>query len=194
MSETNTKENIIENASKVFLKNNYQNMKTAEIARAAGVSEATLYKYFDSKKDIFIAVLKKFNNEIDSIFFCGIEKQNTISKNLYELGKNFHDKLKDNTLNYKLVYKAYSEIEDEDIKIVISETFDIIILRIKDMLQWGVDKREVFLTKIDIEILAMAIWGTVEFVFRKHMVSGGYYDEEKDLLNLGAIFFNLLVK
>ena len=62
------------------------------------------------------------------------------------------------------------------------------------MLEWGVDKKEIFLTKIDIEILSMAIWGTVEFVFRKHMVSGGYYDDEKDLLNLGAIFFNLLVK
>lgn len=194
MGDINTKEIIIETATRVFLKNNYQNMKTAEMAKEAGVSEATLYKYFDSKKEIFLAVLNRFNENIEKMFFSGIERQNTISRNLYELGKNFHDKLKEGNLEYKLVYKAYSEIEDDEIKAVLASIFDNITGRIKAMLEWGVDKREVFLTRIDVEILSMAIWGTVEFVFRKHMVSGGYYDDEKDLLNLGAIFFNLLVK
>jgi AcrR family transcriptional regulator len=48
---------IIEAAATVFGRQGYDRATTREIAALAGVSEGTLYRYFDSKRDILLAVI-----------------------------------------------------------------------------------------------------------------------------------------
>jgi len=47
---------IIEAALEVFGEKGYYNATISEIARAAGVSEATIYEYFGSKEDLLFAI------------------------------------------------------------------------------------------------------------------------------------------
>jgi TetR/AcrR family fatty acid metabolism transcriptional regulator len=47
---------IIDSALKVFGEKGYYNATIAEIARDAGVSEATIYEYFGSKEDLLFAI------------------------------------------------------------------------------------------------------------------------------------------
>ena len=44
-------------ACKVFSRGSYHGTTTAEIARAAGVTEPILYRHFDSKRDLYLACL-----------------------------------------------------------------------------------------------------------------------------------------
>ncbi len=46
-------------ASRVFSQGSYRGTTTAEIARAAGVTEPILYRHFDSKRDLYIACLRE---------------------------------------------------------------------------------------------------------------------------------------
>ncbi|RMF14211.1 MAG: TetR/AcrR family transcriptional regulator, partial [Candidatus Dadabacteria bacterium] len=48
---------IVAAAIGVFGKHGYHAATTAELARAAGVSEALLYQHFDSKKDLLLAAI-----------------------------------------------------------------------------------------------------------------------------------------
>jgi AcrR family transcriptional regulator len=48
---------IVEAATKVFAENGFHGTTTRELARAAGVSEALLYKHFPSKESLFDAIL-----------------------------------------------------------------------------------------------------------------------------------------
>jgi AcrR family transcriptional regulator len=48
---------LIETAIKVFSEGSYRGTTTAEIARAAGVSEPILYRHFASKRDLYLAAL-----------------------------------------------------------------------------------------------------------------------------------------
>ena len=48
---------LIETALKVFSDGSYRGTTTAEIARAAGVSEPILYRHFASKRDLYLAAL-----------------------------------------------------------------------------------------------------------------------------------------
>ncbi|MBC7230952.1 MAG: TetR/AcrR family transcriptional regulator [Actinobacteria bacterium] len=50
---------IIEAALEVFGEKGYYNATISEIARAAGVSEATIYEYFGSKEDLLFAIPKE---------------------------------------------------------------------------------------------------------------------------------------
>jgi AcrR family transcriptional regulator len=48
---------LIETAIKVFSDGSYRGTTTAELARAAGVSEPILYRHFASKRDLYLAAL-----------------------------------------------------------------------------------------------------------------------------------------
>jgi AcrR family transcriptional regulator len=48
---------LVETAVRVFSEGSYRGTTTAEIARAAGVSEPTLYRHFASKRDLYFAAL-----------------------------------------------------------------------------------------------------------------------------------------
>jgi AcrR family transcriptional regulator len=48
---------LIETAIKVFSEGSYHGTTTAEIARAAGISEPILYRHFASKRDLYLAAL-----------------------------------------------------------------------------------------------------------------------------------------
>jgi AcrR family transcriptional regulator len=48
---------LIETAIRVFSDGSYRGTTTAEIARAAGVSEPILYRHFGSKRDLYLAAL-----------------------------------------------------------------------------------------------------------------------------------------
>jgi AcrR family transcriptional regulator len=48
---------LIETAIRVFSEGSYRGTTTAEIARAAGVSEPILYRHFASKRELYLAAL-----------------------------------------------------------------------------------------------------------------------------------------
>jgi AcrR family transcriptional regulator len=49
---------LVETAIRVFSDGSYRGTTTAEIARAAGVSEPILYRHFASKRDLYLAALE----------------------------------------------------------------------------------------------------------------------------------------
>ncbi len=65
MSEERAREReiaIIEGALEVFGAKGFNETRIGEIARAAGVSEATLYQYFPSKEEILFAIPKLYTS------------------------------------------------------------------------------------------------------------------------------------
>lgn len=53
MNKEDRRLQILESAMKVFVEKGYNGATTQEIAKAANVSEVTLFRYFSSKKEIF---------------------------------------------------------------------------------------------------------------------------------------------
>ena len=49
---------LVETALRLFTEGSYRGTTTAEIARAAGVSEPILYRHFASKRDLYLAALE----------------------------------------------------------------------------------------------------------------------------------------
>ncbi len=45
---------IIESSMKIFIERGYNGATTADIAKEAGISEVTLFRYFSSKKELFM--------------------------------------------------------------------------------------------------------------------------------------------
>lgn len=48
---------IVQGAARVFMEKGFHKATTKEIARAAGVSEGTIYNYFETKRDLLVAMI-----------------------------------------------------------------------------------------------------------------------------------------
>ena len=82
MSKEDRKIQILESALETFVENGYSKATTQGIAKAAGISEVTLFRYFASKKDIF-------TEAVEPILISTLEKSIVDAK-----GLNSVDKLK----------------------------------------------------------------------------------------------------
>jgi AcrR family transcriptional regulator len=58
MAAADRRRHLIETAIRLFTEGSYHGTTTAEIARAAGVSEPILYRHFASKRDLYLAGLE----------------------------------------------------------------------------------------------------------------------------------------
>ncbi|MGH2971526.1 MAG: TetR/AcrR family transcriptional regulator [Gaiellaceae bacterium] len=57
MAAADRRRHLVETAIRVFSEGSYRGTTTAEIARAAGVSEPILYRHFASKRELYLAAL-----------------------------------------------------------------------------------------------------------------------------------------
>ncbi len=75
MTKEDRQKQILSAAINVFVEKGYNGATTLEIAKAANVSEVTLFRHFDSKKDIF-------RLSVEPIVFTTLKESITASKNL----------------------------------------------------------------------------------------------------------------
>lgn len=69
----NTKEKILDAALLMFSQNGYSGTNMRELAQSLGLSKAALYKHFESKEDIWNALIEKVTRQYEENF--GSKKQ-----------------------------------------------------------------------------------------------------------------------
>ncbi|MDX9917761.1 MAG: TetR/AcrR family transcriptional regulator [Gudongella sp.] len=75
MNKEERREQILESALNIFVDKGYNGATTLDISKEAGISEVTLFRYFDSKKQIFMEA-------IEPILVTGLEESIVASKDL----------------------------------------------------------------------------------------------------------------
>ena len=76
---SNTKEFIIDEAYKLFLKRSYEAVSISDISKAIGLTKGALYHHFVNKEDLFKAVVDKY---LDIIEFTDEYKTITLAEYL----------------------------------------------------------------------------------------------------------------
>ena len=71
------KEYILQKAREVFAEKGYKAVTMKDVVDACEISRGGLYLYFDSTKELFLAVLKKESEEADDIFSREIHEDAT---------------------------------------------------------------------------------------------------------------------
>ena len=101
-----TKEKIIEAGFNLMCNDGYYNTNTSKIAKKAGVSTGIVYQYFKDKRDILLAGLDKF---ADDVFYpmIDISDMKFDDKNISTTIKNM---IKKYIRNHKLSAIAHEEI------------------------------------------------------------------------------------
>lgn len=106
---------ILRGAVRVFAKSNYRAAKVADIAAAAGVSEAMIYKHFASKKDIFLVILEHMSSRIMTFWQEEMDAEPDALKCLRNMGTTYFQRMIKHPDELKVQFQAISEINDRDI-------------------------------------------------------------------------------
>ena len=107
---------ILEAAFEVFGRKNYNWASTKEIAEQAGVSERTIFFYFDNKKELFLATIRQGTAEIVEAVLRARPPQTDISAFLKMSERNFLDFLKTYPFKVKLLFQSIDATEDPEIR------------------------------------------------------------------------------
>jgi len=101
-----TKEKIIEVGFDLICSDGYHKTNTSKIAKKAGISTGIIYQYFKDKRDIFLAGLDKYANDI---FYPMLNMPN-INFNKNDLPKIIKNMISRYISNHKLSAIAHEEI------------------------------------------------------------------------------------
>ncbi|MFY9166832.1 MAG: TetR/AcrR family transcriptional regulator [Desulfomonilia bacterium] len=88
---------ILRAAEKVFAEKGFTKAKISEIAKIAGISEASVYEYFENKEDVFLSI-----------------PRHRFQENLYELSETFHIKNPIRKLKRFTKYYFFLMLTEED--------------------------------------------------------------------------------
>jgi AcrR family transcriptional regulator len=128
---------ILESAQTVFANSNYAKVGTAELAKAAGVSEPALYRYFSGKKDLYVCALKATQARLLKIWErIGGDVTSPLDA-LVAIGMGYYDHSQSRSPVMKLFYEALSETDDPEIRAVVRSSFISMVRFIAEMLEDG---------------------------------------------------------
>jgi TetR/AcrR family transcriptional regulator len=107
---------VLDTACKVFSRGTYHGTTTAEIARAAGVSEPILYRHFPSKRDLYLACIEEVWNRTRGLWERAIAEEQDPAEWLTAMGRAFHGWNEQRALVSSLWLQSLAEAS-EDVKI-----------------------------------------------------------------------------
>lgn len=116
LSGEERKGSILEAAIEVFAQGGFRGATTAGLARAAGITEALLYRHFRSKKQLFLVAVGQVAERVDR------EVERTLSAHehpvnaLRALFTYFTGELRDNPHFGHLIYVLATELRDPDLR------------------------------------------------------------------------------
>ncbi|MEX2246630.1 MAG: TetR/AcrR family transcriptional regulator [Dehalococcoidia bacterium] len=149
---------IIERARDVFAAQSYARVGTADLAKAAGISEPGLYRYFSGKKELFVAAIRATGPRLLKIWEeISVEYEDPI-ETLWAIGVYYYDHLESHSANMKLQFRAISEADDPDIRDALHDNFEAFVHFVTDTLEEG-KARGIVRKEIDSRMVAWQFLG-----------------------------------
>ena len=115
MRESSKREHLIDTALGLFSKNGYHATGIDLILSEAGVAKKTLYKHFESKEELIVEVLKKYDNQFRSMVQTEVFRIGTTpDERLLAIFDVAHDWFKDKHFYGCMFINAIGEYSDSD--------------------------------------------------------------------------------
>lgn len=114
---------ILETARAAFAEQGYEKTSTADLARAAGLSEAALYRHFAGKKELFLEVVRSTGPKLLDIWEDISYQVEDPVETLWAIGVHYYDHLWSHSANMKLQFRALSDADDPDIRAALRANF-----------------------------------------------------------------------
>ena len=133
-------EKILSTATQLFIHNGYEKTSVQNIAQTASISKGAIYHHFQSKDDIFFAVLKQRYQLIEKELLDWLESTSHLSGR-EQLKETFQFSLKSQKTNYEMLNHA--PLDAEFILTIIRYNLRIGTPLIADIIKKGIEDQSI---------------------------------------------------
>jgi len=170
MARSNKDELIRQAAIRVFAREGFHRARMETIAHEAGVAVGTIYNYFESKRDVLLAVFEvEFEEQIS--FFEGLRKSGlSIPEQIAQILQDHFSLLRERTeLAQVLLQERFNP--GEGFKEKLSNFHRKVVERIEALIQEGIDQG--WVRSCDPRIIAPALFAVVQSIGSWEMIHSG---------------------
>jgi len=115
------REQLLDSAAKLFAEHGYARATTAQLAKAAGVTEPIIYRHFKSKRDLFVALIKRTGKRTLDQWKEDLVGATDPADRLRRLIGDNPMVSETGRTEYRVFLQAISEVEDDKIQEAINE-------------------------------------------------------------------------
>ena len=182
------KKMILRAAIDVFSESNYRVAKVTDIAARAGVTDPMIYKFYQSKKELFVEVLaittRKSSEKFGIENFIQPDQLNCMEDLKAALEKSLSAYLTSMKVYHKelkIFYRAISEIDDPEVEEVIQGQYKRLANKMELLFQRAIDLN-LLSGRHDAKTIA---WDIVGFFIQQNVLFlAGLYDHEQTMAYL----------
>jgi TetR/AcrR family transcriptional repressor of nem operon len=139
-------EEVLQKAIELFWKQGFHATSMDKLVKTLGISRASLYDTFGSKKQLFLKAFQLYRQQNNQLINQFLSEQPTVKEGIYNLFLHaISDTLQDKENKGCFVVNCTTELlpNDQDLLMVLSENRKGFIDFFKDYLQQGVDNGEI---------------------------------------------------
>lgn len=175
----------------LFSRQGYHGTSTAQIASQAGISQATIFKYFKTKEDLLVAILELALPDAKADFLTPLLKMIDLSEVVHYI---VHDRFAFLKVNADLIKIVIQEIlTDSRIKTLMLQQFSELILKLKDYLFILKKHNPSLNQELEVgEFLRIFIGPILVYFAQSYLLEILVNDEKKDLELIEKQVFKLL--
>ena len=163
-SKDNSKEQILEAAMKVFVKNGFSETRMEDIAENSGLSKGAIYHHYKSKKDLFLALIDFWE---EYFFFKIFFNKDVESKKSADLLRDMASDMIETFKTRKYILLAELEFwslanHDEDVRAKTEALYIKLMKLIRTIISKGVSSNE--FKKLDVDVAALSVMTSLQGV------------------------------
>ena len=117
------REQLIEVATRLFAKHGYESTTTAAIADTAGVTEPILYRHFESKQELFIAIVREMSAQTMEHWHKLIKGVDDPAERIRQIAQEFPRHVKKLSDAYHVLHGALATSTDKKVLGVMREHY-----------------------------------------------------------------------
>ena len=183
---------ILTASMKVFSRYGYQNTDVEKIAHLAGLGKGTVYRYFESKENLFLSTLEWGLNSLKDEIVDAVNKVDDYPEKVRTALAVYLSFFEKNRDFYRLLVqeRIWAEVKSAGWKW--KEKHLSHIDHLEKILAEGMKKG--YFKKVDPSSCAFALWGLTNALLYKWLLSEKKYPIERELSVIKETFFEGLLK
>ncbi|WP_125587686.1 TetR/AcrR family transcriptional regulator [Companilactobacillus jidongensis] len=181
----------------LFSKNGYHGTPTADIAKKAGVSQATIFKYFKTKQDLLITIIKPIiENMVPNYrdqFLSGMNKYHNLEEWVNFVVRDRYKFLKDNS-DAAIILLSEMMI-NQTVRDLFFEIFEKSVPVVKTTIVNKLESSNEVRDDLDLSGIIRTIVGQfIPYFFQQYLVPNSIEDEEHDLEQMVDLIMHAIAK
>ena len=157
------REQIISCSIDALARSNYQKMRVADVAELVGVSEAAIYKYFPTKKRLFLAVLRYLSDGLINNLSLAIQGETDTIEAIRKAATAFTNADVNPPKHVRIRSKAIAEVDDSEISAELQRDHLAFVLLLRGIVENGV-RQGAFRSDLNVDTIVLLLDATGMFV------------------------------